>query len=115
MLGTALSVLECEDIALSLIEERSAPWSEIAWRGRRHPSTIIGEVEANAGRAGYRPAVAGRRPGTRRCRPHQDRLRAPGLLRDRVTTEFRSGLSPEAIWAELVTEGVGGRMWVERS
>jgi len=113
MPGTPLSLLEREEIALALTEDRSTSWAEIARRVRRHATTIMREVEANGGRARYRPAIAERRATRQRCRPRQHRLRAPGALRDRVTTELRCGRSPEAIWADLVAEGGTDRVCVE--
>jgi len=113
MPGTPLSLPEREEIAVALIEDRSTSWAEIARRVRRHPTTIMREVEANGGRARYRPALGQRRATRQRCRPRQHRLRAPGALRDRVTSELRCGRSPEAIWADLVAEGGTDRVCVE--
>ena len=61
MPGTPLSLPEREEIAVALIEDRSTSWAEIARRVRRHPTTIMREVEANGGRDRYRPAIAERR------------------------------------------------------
>ena len=58
MPGTPLSLPEREEIAVALIEDRSTSWAEIARRVRRHPTTIMREVEANGGRDRYRPAIA---------------------------------------------------------
>ena len=113
MPGTPLSLPEREEIAVSLIEDRSTSWAEIARRVRRHPTTIMREVEANGGRDRYRPAIAERRAGTQRCRTRPRRLEVRGVLRDRVTAELRPGRSPEAIWADLVAEGVADRVCVE--
>jgi IS30 family transposase len=113
MPGKPLSLPEREEIAVALIENRSTPWAEIARRLRRHPTTIMREVTANGGRAGYRPAIAERRADTERCRARPRRLETPGALRERVTAELRLGRSPEAIWADLVAEGATERVCVE--
>ena len=80
MPGTPLSLPEREEIAVSLIEDRSTSWAEIARRVRRHPTV--------------------------------SRLEVRGVLRDRVTIELRPGRSIEAIWADLVAEGVAGRVFL---
>jgi len=113
MPGIPLSLPEREEIAVALIENRSTPWTEIATRIRRHPTTIMREVTANGGRARYRPVIAERRADSARCRARPRRLEAPGALRDRVTAELRLGRSPEAIWADLRAEGTTERVCVE--
>jgi len=113
MPGIPLSLPEREEIAVALIENRSTPWTEIATRIRRHPTTIMREVTANGGRSRYRPAIAERRADSARCRARPRRLEAPGALRDRVTAELRLGRSPEAIWADLRAEGTTERVCVE--
>jgi hypothetical protein len=51
MPGTPLSLLERQEIAVAVIENRSMWWAEITERVRRHPTTIMGEVEANGDEA----------------------------------------------------------------
>jgi len=41
MPGTPLSLLEREQIALALTEDRPTSWAEIAERVRHHPTTIM--------------------------------------------------------------------------
>ncbi|MHB1511433.1 MAG: IS30 family transposase [Acidimicrobiales bacterium] len=113
MPGTPLSLPEREEIAVALIEDRSAPWAVIARRIGRHPTTIMREVVANGGRSHYRPALAERRADKAHCRPRQRRLALAGPLRDRVTAELKLGRSPVAIWADLVAEGATERVCVE--
>lgn len=62
MQGTPVSLLEREEIALARIEDRSTSCAEIAERVRRHPTTIMGEVEANGGRVRYRCPRSRRTP-----------------------------------------------------
>ncbi len=104
MPGKPLSLHTREEISLALIENRSVPWAEIGRRVGHHPTTICREVEANGGRARYRPAIAERRASRARRRPRLRRLEAASELRDRVITELKLGRSPVAIWADLVAE-----------
>lgn len=113
MPGAPLSLPEREEISVALIEDRDVPWAVIARRVGRHPTTISREVDANGGRDRYRPALAERRATRYRARPKTPVLAAPGPLRDRVTAELGTGRSPEAIWADLVAEGVAERVCVE--
>jgi hypothetical protein len=48
MPGTALSLLEREEIALARTEDSSTSWTEIARRTRRHPTTIMGRSRPTA-------------------------------------------------------------------
>jgi len=80
-----VSLLEREEIAVTLIEDRSTTWAAIARRIGPHPSTIMREVTANGGGSRYRPAIAERRAGAERGRARPRRLGVPGALRDRVT------------------------------
>jgi transposase, IS30 family len=113
MPGAPLSLPEREEIGVALIEDRSMSWAVIARRIGRHRTTVMREVAANGERGHYRPAVAERRAEKERCRPRQRRLALAGPLRDRVTAELTLGRSPVAIWADLVAEGVPGRVCAE--
>ncbi len=108
-----LSLLEREEIAVALMEDRAVPWAVIGRRVGRHPTTVAREVNASGGRGGYRPALAQQRADHCRPRPRPRRLEAPGVLRERVTIELRLGRSPEAIWADLVADGAAERVCVE--
>lgn len=108
-----LSLLEREEIALALLEDRNVPWAEVGRRIARHPTTVAREVGAAGGRERYRPVTADRRALTQRCRPRPRRLEVEGPLRDRVTAELRLGRSPVAIWADLVAEGAADLICVE--
>lgn len=113
MPGAPLSLSEREEISVALIGNRAVPWAVVGRRLGRHPTTISREVGANGGRHRYRPAVAELR--SQRClrRPRQRVLEGPGELRDRVTEELKLGRSPEAIWADLVADGVVSRVSIE--
>jgi len=113
MPGTPLSLPEREEIAVALIEDRTAPWAAIARRIGRHPTTVMREVAANGGRGHYRPALAERRADKQRCRPRPHRLALAGPLRERVTAELTLGRSPVAIWADLVAEDATERVCPE--
>jgi len=113
MPGAPLSLPEREEISVALIDDHAVPWAVIARRVGRHPTTISREVNANAGRHRYRPALAERRAQRCQARPKTAALAAPGPLRDRVTAELRAGRSPEAIWADLVAEDAPERVCVE--
>jgi len=92
MPGTPLSLLEREEIALALTEDRSTSWAEIAERLRRHPTTIMREVEANGGRARYRPAIAERR-ATRQPGGSD----VPAALDDEVDSDAGRGAWPPRV------------------
>jgi IS30 family transposase len=108
-----LSLPEREEIAVALMEDQSTPWAEIARRIGHHRTTVMREVSANGGRAGYRPAMAEQSAVVARRRDRPRRLEAEGPLRDRVTEELKMGRSPVAIWADLVAEGAAERVCVE--
>jgi len=110
---TPLSLLEREEIAVALIEDRCTSWAEIAHRIGRHPTTVMREVTGGGGRERYRPASAEWQANKKRYRPRPRRLEVPGMLRDRVRTELALGRSPEAIWADLVAQGETDRVCVE--
>lgn len=113
MPGAPLSLPEREEISVALIEDRDASWASIAVRVDRDPTTIAREVNRNGGRDAYRPAMADKRAERCRCRPRERVLSRPGWLRDRITGELTQGRSPEAIWADLVAEGVPQLVCVE--
>jgi IS30 family transposase len=113
MPGAALSLPEREEISVALIENRDVAWAVIARRVGRHPTTIAREVSGHGGRDWYRPVTADRHAERARCRPRARRLEAPGELRDRITAELALGRSPEAIWADLVADGVDAAPCVE--
>lgn len=113
MPGAPLSLPEREEISVALIENRDVAWAVIGRRVGRHPTTMSREVEANGGRANYRPALAQQRCARSRRRPRTPRLARPGPVRDRVTAELKLGRSPVAIWADLVAEQVAGTPCVE--
>ena len=108
-----LSLYEREEISRGLIENPKVSWAKLARRVGRHPTSTAREVSRNGGRDSYRPATAEQRAADarRRCRPR--RLEEPGPVRDRITTELKQGRSPEAIWADLVAEGVEDAPCVE--
>lgn len=113
MPGAPLSLPEREEIAVALIEDREASWASIARRIDRHPTTIAREVKNHGGRAKYRPVTAERDALHARRRP-RDRFDAVAVeVRERITAELRQGRSPEAIWADLVAEGVDAVPCVE--
>lgn len=105
MPGAPLSLPEREEIFLALTENPNVAWAQIARRVEHHPTTVAREVNANGGRARYRPAAAQGRCDTQRRRSRPRRLAVPGPLRDRVTAELRLGRSPVAIVADLDAEG----------
>lgn len=113
MPGPALSLLEREEISRTLVLDPTATWASIAVCVARHPTTIAREVDRNGGRHHYRAALADRR--AQRCtkRPRPRRLETAGVLRDRVTSELRTGRSPYAIAADLAAQNVPGRPCVE--
>jgi len=113
MPGTPLSSRDRDEIHVALIESRDMSWAEIGRRVDRHPTTIMREVQANAGRHMYRPATAQRRAGRCRRRPRQRLLAQHGDLRTRIQTELESGRSPVAISLDLDAEGTTGRPCVE--
>jgi len=104
MPGEPLTLLEREEIAVALIEDRGVSWAEIGQRIGRHPTTIGREVAGRGGRSQCRPAIAQRVADTNRRRRRDRVFAVSGWLRDRVTTELKVGRSPEAIWADLVAE-----------
>jgi len=108
-----LLAFERDTIHSLLSEDRDVGWAAIGRVVGRHPTTIAREVNRNGGRAGYMPSAAQQRSVVQRSRPKRGRLDAGDPLRDRVTTELKQGRSPEAIWADLVAEGVRGRPCVE--
>lgn len=113
MPGAPLSLPEREEISVALIEDRAVSWAQIGRRINRDPTTAAREVTGHGGRDHYRPALADRAATRARSRPRPRRLECPGVLRDRVTAELVSGRSPEAIWADLVADGVNERVCVE--
>jgi IS30 family transposase len=113
MPGTPLSLPEREEISVALIEDQTVSWAGIARRLGRHPTTVAREVAANGGRSGYRPASAHGPAATELARPGCRRLERATPLRDRVMAELKLGRSPEAIWADLVADGVAETVCVE--
>ena len=113
MPGAPLSLPEREEISHALIEDRAVSWAEIGRRIDRDPTTAAREVTGHGGRHRYRPALADRAAIRARSRPRSRLLECPGALRDRVTAELILGRSPEAIWADLVADGVDERVCVE--
>ena len=97
---------EREEIFCALVEDPTMGWAVIGRRVGRHRSTVAREVAAGGGRERYRPAAAQRRADRQRRRSRARRLAVPGPLRDRISGDLRLGRSPEAIRADLVTEGV---------
>jgi len=104
MPGEPLTLLEREEIAFALFEDREASWAEIGRRVCRHPTTVAREVTGRGGRSGYRPAVAQHAAVRARRRPRLSILAVPSGIRDRVAGELKQGRSPVAIWADLVAE-----------
>jgi IS30 family transposase len=113
MPGLPLSLYEREEIGVGLITDPAVSWAALARRVGRHPTTIAREVNAGGGRDAYRPAVAQQCAVRALRRPRLCRLAEPGVLRERVTAELRSGRSPVAIWADLVAENVAVIVCVE--
>jgi len=106
MPGAPLSLPEREEIAVALIENPDVAWAVIARRVGRHPTTITREVDGHGGRCRYRPAIADRDAGVARKRPRTPWEHVDDQVRDRIIAELRLGRSPEAIWADLNSEGV---------
>jgi IS30 family transposase len=113
MPGTPLSSRDRDEIAHALIENPLASWAEISQRIERHPTTIMREVNANAGRHTYRPAAADRRADRCRRRPRTRGLAEPSELRTRLRTELKLGRSPVAIRLDLDADEIAGRPCVE--
>lgn len=113
MPGTPLSSHDRDEISHALLENRDTSWADIGRRIGRHPTTIMREVQANAGRDKYRSEAANRRAGRCRRRPRERLLAEPGDLRTRIQTELTSGRSPVAIVLDLDAEAVVGRPCVE--
>jgi IS30 family transposase len=113
MPGAPLLSRERDEIHAALTEDHEVPWAVVGRRVGRHPTTVMGDVEANGGRNGYRPAAAERRAGRCRRRPRERLLAVPGELRTRVHRELRLGRSPVAIVLDLDAEGTVDRPCAE--
>ena len=109
MPGTPLSSRDRDEIHAALTETRHASWAALGRRIKRHRTTIMREVQANGGRAKYRPAAAERRAEQCRRRPRARLLAEPGVLRTRLQAELKLGRSPVAIVLDLDAEAVAGR------
>lgn len=113
MPGTPLSSRERDEIYAALTNDGEVSWAALSRRLGRHPTTIMGEVGANASRDGYRPAAADRRAGHCRRRARESGLATPGALRERIRAELQLGRSPVAIVLDLDADGVVGRPCAE--
>ncbi len=113
MPGVALLSVERDAIASCLAAEPEIGWAELGRRLGRHPTTLSREIARNGGRGQYRACGAQARADTRRARPREPMLAAPGEVRDRITAELKLGRSPDAITADMAVEDVDGRPCTE--
>jgi hypothetical protein len=67
MPGAPLLSRERDEIHAALTEDHEVPCAVVGRRVGRHPTMVMGDVKANGGRNGYRPAAAERRTGTIWC------------------------------------------------
>lgn len=113
MAGGPLSLSEREEISVALTLDPGVSWAEIGRRLGRHPTTVAREVSRHGGRDRYRPATADRAAERARRRPRERLGGVPSEVGDRITVELLAGRSPEAIWADLRAEHIGGGPCVE--
>ncbi|MFV0317060.1 MAG: IS30 family transposase [Microthrixaceae bacterium] len=88
-------------------------WAEIGRSIERHPTTIAREVSGRGGRCRYRLAIADKAAIAARSRRRPRLAALSDTVRDRIRAELKCGRSPEAIWADLVADGVEDRPCVE--
>ena len=106
-----LSLDDRVEIRLGL--ERAESYAAIGQRLGRHRSTVCREVNANGGRADYRPMVAHRAAGERARRPKPTKLSIRPHLCERVVADLERLWSPEQIARRLRAEfGADPEMWV---
>jgi len=106
-----LSLDDRVEIRLGL--ERAESYATIGQRLGRHRSTVCREVNANGGRADYRPMAAHRAAGERARRPKRTKLSIRPRLCQRVVADLERLWSPEQIARRLRAEfGTDPEMWV---
>lgn len=94
-----LSIDQRVEIRLGL--ERGQSFRVIGARIGRAASTVCREINANGGRARYRPMVAHRRAQALARRPKSTKLSCNRVLRERVTGDLLELWSPEQIARRL--------------
>jgi IS30 family transposase len=94
-----LSIDQRVEIRLGL--ERGDTFRCIAGKIGRAASTVCREVNANGGRARYRPMLAHRRAQALARRPKPTKLSCNRVLRERVTTDLLEFWSPQQIARRL--------------
>ena len=106
-----LSLDERVEIRVGL--ELGLPFSGIAARLGRAPSTVSREVNGNGGRRGYGPVAAHRRAGEQARRPKPTKLATNLVLCARVIADLEALRSPEQIAQRLRAEHPDdASMWV---
>ena len=93
-----------ERIEIRIGIERNLSLRAIARKLDRNPSTICREINANGGRAGYRPVAAHRRAELNARRPKPTKLSGNPVLCQRVADDLRRLWSPQQIAARLRDE-----------
>ncbi len=97
--GLRLSATERVEIRVGL--ELDSSFAAIGRGLGRATSTVSREVNANGGRAGYRPIAAHVRAGREACRPKPGKLRQSPRLLARVVADLEALCSPEQIAQRL--------------
>lgn len=97
-----------ERVEIRIGVDRGLSYRQIAAGLGRTASTICREVNANGGRAAYRPVAAQRRAQRAARRPKPTKLRSNPALCKRVAAELGKWMSPEQIALRLRREAGGG-------